>query len=712
MRSVLVGLATLVAVLTLPVHGVGPAYAQVNPAEVTFWESVRDSNDQAEYEAYLREYPEGKFAPLARIRVKKLNTGSTAKTDAKAEDGTRPNEDAVLRHRATAERDEKKAFSTPNGLAGEQGWLGVNIHGVTPEFATSLGMKKAGGALVRHVLRNGPAEQAGLRAGDVILKWDGKDVPDPKSLFDLVAKGPPGKYVDVAVRRRSKERVFQVKVGNLGASISPPVHDCDRLAAHPNYAVKGVVGVQGDVIPTDRAVKACRAALADHPDAERFQYQLGRALHYGKFYDEARRGLRVLAEKGHAGAALNLGLIYAHGRGVPKDYAQAAHWFRQASEGGEGVAMTALGFLYREGLGVRQSDQQALAWSRKAIAWDEPQGFYQLATMYAGGHGVPKDMEEAARLHRQAANMGVAESMYSLGRMHSHGDGVAKDKVEAVHWYRKAAEIGHPEAMVNLGFVYHAGEGVEKDLSKAANWYRKAVEKGNATAQNNLGILYNDGTGVPRDCKKAARLLLDAYCSQDKYAIKNLEEQSNAVLDRETRRELQRLLKQQGLYTGAIDGLLGPGTKGALRALATSERAANRVRASSSTAPEHRELEAPAALDRLPGSSTGDCDSQPCLRAVGRTSDPPVAMYERPRAWAKAVGKIPAGATNILSLGKTAISASVKWLHVEYERIQGWVPAQFLNPVTVDQTATTTAPEATERGALGLPPLEGLGTLD
>ena len=69
------GLAlSLVAIAVL----CAPALAEPDRAEITYWESVRDSKTPAELEAYLKTYPDGAFAPLARIRLKALEGGAAA----------------------------------------------------------------------------------------------------------------------------------------------------------------------------------------------------------------------------------------------------------------------------------------------------------------------------------------------------------------------------------------------------------------------------------------------------------------------------------------------------------------------------------------------------------------------------------------------------------------------------------------------------------
>lgn len=96
-----------------------------------------------------------------------------------------------------------------------RGWLGVRIQQVTDEIAESLNIKPARGALVAGVDDKGPAKPAGIEPGDVVVKFDGKDIKDPKDLSRVVADTTVGKDVDVIVIRKGKEETKQVKLGRL-----------------------------------------------------------------------------------------------------------------------------------------------------------------------------------------------------------------------------------------------------------------------------------------------------------------------------------------------------------------------------------------------------------------------------------------------------------------------------------------------------------------
>jgi serine protease Do len=96
-----------------------------------------------------------------------------------------------------------------------RGYLGVLIQKVTPEIAESLGMEKASGALVANVSKDGPADKAGVKVGDVIVEFDGKEVKDSGDLPILVARTPVDKKARMKVLRDKKEVMLTVAVGEL-----------------------------------------------------------------------------------------------------------------------------------------------------------------------------------------------------------------------------------------------------------------------------------------------------------------------------------------------------------------------------------------------------------------------------------------------------------------------------------------------------------------
>jgi serine protease Do len=96
-----------------------------------------------------------------------------------------------------------------------RGWLGVMIQTITPELKDKLDLKDEKGALVADVTSGGPAEKAGIKRGDVVVTFDGKEINEMKDLPYVVGSTPVGKEVEVEVIRKGRTERIQVKIGEL-----------------------------------------------------------------------------------------------------------------------------------------------------------------------------------------------------------------------------------------------------------------------------------------------------------------------------------------------------------------------------------------------------------------------------------------------------------------------------------------------------------------
>ncbi|HEX9145564.1 MAG TPA: DegQ family serine endoprotease, partial [Candidatus Binatia bacterium] len=96
-----------------------------------------------------------------------------------------------------------------------RGFLGTTIQKITPDIAESMGLKQANGALVADVAKDGPAERAGIKTGDVIVAFDGKEIKDSTDLPLQVARLAPGKRVQVRILREGKELTLPITVGEF-----------------------------------------------------------------------------------------------------------------------------------------------------------------------------------------------------------------------------------------------------------------------------------------------------------------------------------------------------------------------------------------------------------------------------------------------------------------------------------------------------------------
>ncbi len=102
-----------------------------------------------------------------------------------------------------------------------RGWLGVRIQQVDETIAESLGLGRPRGALIAGVDDKGPSKAAGILTGDVVLKFDGRDVRSSNDLPRLVASTPVGKEVDVLIMRKGKEQTVKVTLGRLEDTEKP-----------------------------------------------------------------------------------------------------------------------------------------------------------------------------------------------------------------------------------------------------------------------------------------------------------------------------------------------------------------------------------------------------------------------------------------------------------------------------------------------------------
>jgi serine protease Do len=103
-----------------------------------------------------------------------------------------------------------------------RGWLGVKIQSITEEIAETISAKENTGALVASVTPGSPAAKAGIQDGDVVLKFDGKDVTSMRGLPRLVAQTQIGKEVDVEILRKGQRKTVRVAVGRLAEEDDGP----------------------------------------------------------------------------------------------------------------------------------------------------------------------------------------------------------------------------------------------------------------------------------------------------------------------------------------------------------------------------------------------------------------------------------------------------------------------------------------------------------
>jgi localization factor PodJL len=156
--------------------------------------------------------------------------------------------------------------------------------------------------------------------------------------------------------------------------------------------------------------------------------------------------LREAAQKGDAGAAYEVAVRFADGRGVTADMAAAARWFGRAAQAGLAPAQFRLGSLYEKGQGVKKDLGKARQNYLAAAAQGNGKAMHNLAVLYAEGLSDNPDFATASKWFQKAAARGVADSQYNLAVLYARGLGVEKNLSESYKWFALAAAQGDKEA--------------------------------------------------------------------------------------------------------------------------------------------------------------------------------------------------------------------------------------------------------------------------
>jgi serine protease Do len=168
-----------------------------------------------------------------------------------------------------------------------RGMIGVYPQDLNPELEQEFKVGEQGGALVARVSANSPAEEAGIKSGDVIVEVDGKPVRDSRNLRLIVGSLPPGTKADVKVLRQGKEKTFTVKLKEM-----PQQKLASGRGELPDTDTDALNGVEvGDLTPAARSKYRIPAdvkgALITNIDPDSASYEKG--LRTGDVIEEINR---------------------------------------------------------------------------------------------------------------------------------------------------------------------------------------------------------------------------------------------------------------------------------------------------------------------------------------------------------------------------------------------------------------------------------------
>lgn len=313
------------------------------------------------------------------------------------------------------------------------------------------------------------------------------------------ANSPPGAY---ALLERAKE---------LGLDDLQPLEDRAKTGSPEAQTLLALAYHAGVLLKKDD-VEAARLLhqAADHgyPGAEE---SLGIFAETGIGIErpapaEALTWYKKAAQQGSIDAATDIALLYANGKGVPRDPEQAVQWFRRAAEGGDASAQYNLALMYMRGEGVQRDYKEAVRWLNAAADQNLVPPILTLAEIYVQppNTSITADINMGMQYYERAASLGSAVAEVALGTMYTKGMTGKVDYDKAVSWYKKAAAHGEPDGEFALGVSYAMGHGVAVDYAEARRWLTPAANQGQMEAQYDLAIICEQGNGAPPDRDMAA----------------------------------------------------------------------------------------------------------------------------------------------------------------------------------------------------------------
>ncbi|MCB8839528.1 hypothetical protein [Aurantimonas sp. VKM B-3413] len=192
---------------------------------------------------------------------------------------------------------------------------------------------------------------------------------------------------------------------------------------------------------------------------------------------------------------------------------------------------------------------------------------YELALAYYDGRGVQADEKEAVKLLQASAAQGNGFAKYWLGVEKVNGTVIPVDYPGASQMFSEAADFGVPEALTELGKMAYRGQGGEVDYARALDYFRQAAAKDVPSGHFYVGFmnalaLGGETPNPPAAVADMMKGLLFGDADAESFIVTG----AGQSFDLSIRQAIQSYLKNEGFYQGGVDGVLGPGTQGAIAA--------------------------------------------------------------------------------------------------------------------------------------------------
>lgn len=380
------------------------------------------------------------------------------------------------------------------------------------------------------------------------------------------------------------------------ASASSPF-DIQRDAKTPGIAFEEIL------------VLAAKDACS-HPDAKPSEdagvlFSLGRVNEAGENFQEAFNYYNIASSLDYIAASTALGRFYRDGIAVEKDMNKAIVFFESAAKRGDPAAMVFLSEIYEtKGGAVLRDYAKAIYYLDEAINLNHPHAYFNKAEAYRKGTLFGEDLKVALDLYKISTELGDHRALYETAMIFWQGvDGaIVTDKPKALQLLQEAAQQGNSAAQVRLGNIYLKGSGLEagvkidRNFNLAKRWLSEAARGGYVQAQMQLGQIFEEGVNGEQSDLSEALYWYEAAARQDfgqaivkvarmyeagqgvdpnpskaaDYWNRSMQLGLSHAKNRrdeweiETAKSIQRILKEEGHYSGPIDGKIGPGTNKAI----------------------------------------------------------------------------------------------------------------------------------------------------
>ncbi|MEM7077975.1 MAG: tetratricopeptide repeat protein [Pseudomonadota bacterium] len=269
------------------------------------------------------------------------------------------------------------------------------------------------------------------------------------------------------------------------ALISPLLSTGERSRA---YYLRGYTFLAQDMPVSAR--KDFNRSLEFAPENPAALVELGRLYADGRGTardpEQAFLFFETAAQKEHVTAQYYLGRAYLEGLGVDKNVVRARELLTTAAGEGHIFAMLNLAGSYRAQAVADPDPRVAKAWYDKAYNAGEAGALLSLGYMYANGEFGEPEPEKAVEYFQRAADGGVATAAASLAHAYTTGAGVEVDHARAFALYQEAAVAGVTSSYVGLGYLYEEGLGVNRSEARALEWYGKGAAAGDLNAHRRL----------------------------------------------------------------------------------------------------------------------------------------------------------------------------------------------------------------------------------